>query len=174
VVAVSAGDYHFYSHTMIVQSDGSLWSFGDKRTTGIFFFFLIMDRVMLPCASPSPISNESTLSFTIGSYDFLHNETVQQLDVAPFISQGRTMVPLRIIAESLGAEVDWNSSTRTVIIAGREEMINLTVDVPLLGDMGTPVIVNGFTFVPVRYVSETLGATVRWDGENNAVYIYGT
>ncbi|MCL2199807.1 MAG: copper amine oxidase N-terminal domain-containing protein [Defluviitaleaceae bacterium] len=38
--------------------------------------------------------------------------------------------------------------------------------------MGTPLNVNGITFVPVRYVSETTGATVRWDGANNAVYIY--
>jgi len=113
-----------------------------------------------------------TLRFTIGRNNFLHNETVQQLEVSPFISQGRTMVPLRIIAESLGAEVDWDSTTRTVIISGREETINLIVDVPLPDDMGTPIIVNGITFVPVRYVSEKLGASVRWDGENNAVYIF--
>ncbi|MCL2578354.1 MAG: copper amine oxidase N-terminal domain-containing protein, partial [Defluviitaleaceae bacterium] len=115
-----------------------------------------------------------TLRFTIGSNSFLHNDMVKQATVAPFISQERTMVPLRIIAEALNAEVDWDSTTRTVIITGRGETINLIVDVPLPDDMGTPVIVNGSTFVPVRYVSETLGATVRWDGENKAVYIYGT
>jgi hypothetical protein len=84
------------------------------------------------------------------------------------------MVPLRIIAEALGAEVNWDNATRTVTIATREEKITLTIDIPLPDDMGTPVIVNGLTFVPVRYVSEALGATVRWDGENNAVYVYGT
>jgi len=115
-----------------------------------------------------------TLRFTIGSNSFLHNGTVKQSEVAPFISQERTMVPLRIIAEALNAEVDWDSTTRTIIITGRGETINLIVDVPLPGDMGTPVIVNGSTFVPVRYVSETLGATVRWDGESKAVYIYGS
>ena len=81
------------------------------------------------------------------------------------------MIPLRIIAEALNAEVNWNNNTRTVIIARHGETINLIVDVPLPDDMGTPVIVNGSTFVPVRYVSETLGATVQWDGESKVVYI---
>jgi len=121
-----------------------------------------------------PVVVAPTLLFTVGSNNFLHNGTVKQAESAPFISQERTMIPLRIIAEALNAEVDWDSATRTVIITGRGETINLIVDVPLPGDMGTPVIVNGSTSVPVRYVSETLGATVRWDGENKAVYIYGT
>jgi len=115
-----------------------------------------------------------TLRFTVGSNNFLHNGTVKQSEVAPFINHERTMVPLRIVAETLNAEVDWDSATRTVIITGRGETINLIVDVPLPGDMGTPIIVNSSTFVPVRYVSETLGATVRWDEENKAVYIYST
>jgi hypothetical protein len=144
-----------------------VWSERERAT----FYFNIDEGTII---SPTLISSASTLRFTIGSNNFFRNETVQQAEVAPFISQGRTMIPLRIIAEALGAKVDWNNATRTVIITGREETINLTVDVPLPGDMGTPVFVNGFTFVPVRYVSETLGATVRWDGENNAVYIYGT
>jgi len=120
---------------------------------------------------PMASSTTPTLRFTVGSNNFLHNGIEKQTENAPFISQERTMVPLRIIAEALNAKVGWNSDTRTVIIAGRGETKNLVVDVPLPGDMGTPVIVNGSTFVPVRYVSETLGATVQWDGENKAVYI---
>jgi len=212
VIDVSVGGHiHMWgpmvSHTMVLRTDGSLWTWGenhvgqlgDGTTTARYEPVKIMDNVMLPggiepvepLPPPPPLpqvsspfedlldvvelntTSTSTLRFTIGSNNFLHNETLQQLEVSPFISQGRTMVPLRIIAESLGAEVDWNSTTRTVIISGREETINLIVDVSLPGDMGTPIIVNGFTFVPVRYVSEKLGATVRWDGENNAVYIYG-
>ncbi|MCL1842318.1 MAG: copper amine oxidase N-terminal domain-containing protein [Defluviitaleaceae bacterium] len=82
------------------------------------------------------------------------------------------MIPLRIIAEALGAEVGWDNSSRTVTITGRGEIINLIVDAPLPDDMGTSTIINGLTFVPVRYISETLGATVQWDEVNNAVYIY--
>ena len=189
VASVSAGG----RHSMVLRTDGSLWvwgnnfngQLGDGTNTDSYIPIKIMDGVMLPGGAEPvpllpppppipPVPATSSLLFFIGANDFLHNETIQQLEVAPFISQGRTMVPLRIIAESLGAEVDWDSTTRTVIISGREETINLIVDVPLPDDMGTPIIVNGITFVPVRYVSEKLGASVQWDGENNAVYIYGT
>jgi len=191
VVSVSAGG----RHSMALRTDGSLWAWGrnsngqlgDGTNTERLSPIKVMDNVMLPdgiepvppLPSPLPVSQVSnpfedlpqTLRFTLRSNNFLHNETVKQSGVAPFISEGRTMIPLRIIAEALGAEVDWDSATRTVIITKHEETINLIVDIPLPDDMGTPIIVNGTTFVPVRYVSEKLGATVRWDGENNAVYI---
>jgi DUF2075 family protein len=38
--------------------------------------------------------------------------------------------------------------------------------------MGTPAIVGGRTFVPLRYVSVVLGADVHWDEVNRAVYVY--
>ena len=82
------------------------------------------------------------------------------------------MIPLRIIAEALGAEVGWDDAARTVAISAQGETINLSIDASLPDNMGTPIIVNGLTFVPARYVSETLGAYVRWDAANNAVYIY--
>jgi hypothetical protein len=104
-----------------------------------------------------------TLRFTIGRNDFRYNGAIRQAEAAPFISQGRTMIPLRVIAEALGAEVNWDEDTRTVMITARGETFKLD-------DMG--IIVNGRTFVPVRYVSETLGAAVRWDEANQTVYIY--
>ena len=191
VVAVSTGGFlgpgGASHHTVAVRTDGSLWTWGmnsggqlgDGTTTDRNEPKKIMENVMLPGgatqiplpnASPSP--NTPTLRFTINSNHFSHNGTTQQADAAPFISHGRAMVPLRIVAEALGVEVDWDNDTRTVIIAGRGETMYLVVDVPLPDDMGTPIIVNGLTFVPVRYVSEKLGATVRWDGENASVYVY--
>jgi len=202
VVSVSIGDWHTLvlraDGSLWAWEGNDVGQLGDGTNIRRDEPVKIMDGVMLPggieqvepLPPPPPLPQDrspfeglpdivepgttnTSLRFTIVSNNFLHDETVQQLEVAPFISQGRTMVPLRIIAESLGAEVDWDNATRTVIISGREETINLIVDVPLPGDMGTPIIVNGFTFVPVRYVSEKLGASVRWGGENNAVYIYG-
>jgi len=138
---------------------------------GIRFRNSLKTMAILETSHLTSQSDVSTLRFTIGSPDFTHNGTPQQAESAPFISNGRTMVPLRIIAEALGAEVGWDGVTRTVIIAAQGKTINLAVDAPLPDNMGTPTIVNGITFVPVRYVSETLGASVRWDDENNAVYI---
>lgn len=99
-------------------------------------------------------------------------------DVSPYIEDDRTMVPVRIISESLGAKVDWFEDTKTVTIAKGETKIDLkinsktaivngkemTLDVPA-------VIQQGRTFIPVRFVSEQLGWNVRWNQEHYTVEI---
>jgi len=115
------------------------------------------------------------LRLVIGSTTFTHFGAHMQNDVAPFIdrSNNRTMVPLRVVAEGLDAPVRFERDTRTAyitLVSGQE--IAMPIDVPLPNGMGTPVIINNRTFVPARYVSEVLGATVRWDGNAQAVYIY--
>lgn len=62
--------------------------------------------------------NGRTVSLTIGSTQATINGQSQILDVAPFIVGSRTLVPLRFIAQALGAAVDWNDQTSTVTITG--------------------------------------------------------
>ena len=62
--------------------------------------------------------NGRTISLTIGSTQATVGGQSQILDVAPFVVGSRTLVPLRFIAQSLGAAVDWNDSTSTVTITG--------------------------------------------------------
>lgn len=124
---------------------------------------------------PTPPPPTKIIRFTIGNVAFAYGETPMQGDIAaPFIdaASNRTMVPLRTIASSLGAHVSFNDATRTVYIVQNGQILSLPIGTPLSDGMGTPVIINDRTFVPVRYVSEALGATVRWDGANQAVYIY--
>lgn len=114
------------------------------------------------------------MRLVIGNNIFAHLGQPVVNDVAPFIdpATNRTMVPLRVIAEGLGAEVDFCDETRTVTIVQNGTELTLTIDVPLPGDLGTPVIVNERTFVPARYVMELFDATVRWDEVAQAVYVY--
>jgi hypothetical protein len=114
------------------------------------------------------------MRLVIGSTTFTLRGVTMESDVAPFIDPvyNRTMVPLRIVSEGLGAEVRFDSDTRTVYISQNGREIFLVIDVPLPDGMGTPVIVDDRTFVPARYVSEVLGARVRWDGNARAVYVY--
>jgi Copper amine oxidase N-terminal domain len=62
--------------------------------------------------------NGRTVSLQIGSNQATVNGQPQTLDEAPFIQGASTLVPLRFIATSLGASVDWNNNTSTVTING--------------------------------------------------------
>ena len=113
------------------------------------------------------------LRLVIGQNQFFRNGIPYFSDVAPFIStDDRTMVPLRLIAEALGAEVGWVEQTRTVTITRGGTSISLVIGEALPDGMGTAIIVDDRTLVPTRYVSEMLGATVRWDDVRSVVYIY--
>lgn len=60
------------------------------------------------------------ITLTIGNKEALANGKALAMDVAPFIEQNRTMVPVRFVAESLKVEVDWDPDTRTVLLKSKE------------------------------------------------------
>ena len=81
------------------------------------------------------------------------------------------MLPLREVAEALGATVGWNGETRTVTINKDGATINISVDEPLAGGLGVPVIIDDRTFVPYAFIVEQLNAGVEW--YQNVAYISG-
>jgi len=91
-------------------------------------------------------------------------------DVPPIIQNGRTMVPLRAVFEELGAIVDWDPSSRTIIATKNDTQITLHIGESYAVVNGKevyldspPVIRNGRTLVPLRFISEALGADVAWN-----------
>ena len=99
-------------------------------------------------------------------------------DVPPVIENGRTLVPVRIILENLGATVDWDKATQTVIATKGSTVIKMTMGstVAYIGDkpvaLDVPAkIVNGRTLVPLRFVSEGLGAIVQYDDATATISI---
>lgn len=91
---------------------------------------------------------------------------------------GRTMLPLRSIFESLGAEVQWNDTTKTIFANKDNKTVELTIQSRLAFINGKsimldvpPMIVDGKTLVPVRFVGEALDATVNWDGGKKEVTV---
>ena len=100
-------------------------------------------------------------------------------DAEPFIDDnGRTQVPVRFVSEALGAEVGWEGSTKTVTISQGDKEIKIVIgkkDYTINGEknlMDTEALLKeDRTFVPIRFVSEGLGAKVDWDPAVRTVYI---
>ena len=99
-------------------------------------------------------------------------------DVLPTIKDGRTLVPLRAIFESLGAKVEWNGENQTITATKGETTVELKIGSKEMHvgeetktlDVG-PEIKDGRTLVPARAVAEAFGCTVDWDGEAQMVSI---
>ncbi|WP_062552554.1 copper amine oxidase N-terminal domain-containing protein [Peptoniphilus phoceensis] len=107
-----------------------------------------------------------------------YNGKIVKSDVAPYIQNERTMVPIRFISETLGYKVTWDNDKREVGVKGKDTEILLKVDSKNALVNGKEVkldspasIKKDRTFVPLRFVAENLKAEVKWDKENFKVII---
>ena len=125
----------------------------------------------------------TSVVMTIDSKSILVNNEMETLDVAPYVKDSRTYVPLRALAQSFGAEVNWDEKTGEITVDGNGTKVVLevgkttytvndnekTMDVAPELDSAA-----GRTLVPVRFVAEALGYTVTAsygaDGTTSSVY----
>lgn len=118
------------------------------------------------------------IKMTIGENVGYVNGEAKTLDAAPIIRGNRTMLPVRFVAENLGAQVAWDPTTSTAILTTDEVVINITIGASTATVNGESValdapafIESSRTYLPVRFVAESLGATVSWDGETSTATI---
>lgn len=108
------------------------------------------------------------------------NGTGLRFDSAPFIHEERTMIPVRTIAEVLGAEeILWDEVLQQVTIVYENVHYKMKIGsktylmggVPREMDVA-PLIAEGRTLLPLRYVAETFGFEVEWDAATRTVELY--
>lgn len=129
-----------------------------------------------PAASEAPKAKK--ISLTIDKTEAKVGDETKTLDAAPVIVDGRTLVPVRFISENMGGKVDWNPDTKTVTVELNGKKIQLVIDSKDVDVDGTKTaldvpaqIISDRTYVPVRFVSETIGAKVGWDDATKTVTI---
>lgn len=95
-----------------------------------------------------------------------------------FISNSRTYVPLRFISETLGFDVIYDQTTRNIRITGNGQEVGMNVRSKNLEVNGVkktmdvaPILYKDSTYVPIRYVGESLNKPVTWNPNDGAVYI---
>jgi hypothetical protein len=103
------------------------------------------------------------------------------MDAAPYIdaNSGRTLVPVRYLADALGTQTNWDGTPQTVTVTSGSTTIDMTIGSTTLAVNGNtqtldqaPVINNGRTCLPARWVANALGYQVDWDAQFQDILIW--
>ncbi len=103
------------------------------------------------------------------------NGEVKQLNPSPVMINNTTYLPIRNLSEALGASIWYNADSKTIGINKGDMKIAFVIGSSVARVNGESVSVtpsrtiNGITYVPIRFISETFGLSVNWDGTNNTV-----
>ena len=120
---------------------------------------------------------------TIGSMEMVAGGEIVIMDVAPYIENGYTMVPVSYVARAMGLPADgvgWDGDARAVTIRTDKKVAVLTIDSREMKVDGVtveiaaaPVIRDNRTFLPFRVLGEqVLGVAVGWDAEARTAAFY--
>lgn len=125
----------------------------------------------------------TTIMSNVGSHmrsgiTVIINGSEKQFAPSPLIKSGATLVPMRAFFEALGAAVNYDSKTNTVISRRGNTTVRLKIGSKtasvngLIKTLTVPAqLINGSTFVPLRFISEALGDTVIWDSSTQTIKI---
>lgn len=128
------------------------------------------------------LNDPIVIKLKVGSKVMTVTGEPEQLDTPPFIDKvsGRTMVPLRAIAEAVGATLNYDAKTQKIDIVKGSISIQLWIGKPTAIVNGkevpidtqkpvSPMIVSGRTFLPLRFVAESFLFKVEWDGATQSI-----
>ena len=138
----------------------------------------VVKEVVANCVTPAPGETIGSGEFRIGSNIYYVGGVAKVMDVAPYIKDSRTYVPMRYLGEILGAEVVWDDAARTVTLTRGDTTVVFTIGsttYTVNGEAKTadvaPEITNSRTMLPARFVAEAFGAVVGWDAATQTVLI---
>lgn len=157
-------------------------SWGERNGTNGFVYIpkgRYMDSLFCISDTITPIKYKcKELRFVIGSSKYRADGEVKTFDTAPYIKDDRTYLPVRFVAENLGASVEWDANTSTATIRSEEATIQLTEGSTEMhiGDLVyhmdvAPEIRDNRLMCPIRFIAEILGAKVDWNPLNKMVTI---
>lgn len=128
------------------------------------------------------LMREESLTMVVDEPYALKNGSMIGIDseneeVVPFVEDGRTLVPMRFIAEAFGADVDWNDAKQEITIKQDKKTIKMTIGANSykIGRQTYELdvaakIYEDRTFVPLRTVAEALDKKVAWE-KSGVIYI---
>jgi hypothetical protein len=131
------------------------WEAGDER-----------GFILMQIGSPSMQVNEATVEIDPGR------------GTAPMLLDGRTVVPIRAVVETVGGSVDWDDTEQKITLTANGRRVEMWLDqndILADGESHTidvaPTTINDRTMVPVRFVAENIDCQIEWIGSTQEVII---
>lgn len=174
------------SEEQLISADGSLVlnmedaaKYANKKLL-VFYDFTTMS---IP-AQTSPIKVVALddcgvgISFKVGDSVLTINGTKVEVETPFVVGSGVTLVPLRVISEAFGAQVEWDGETKTVTITNGDKNISVSINSKKAVVNGeekeleeAPELKSDVTMIPLRFISENLGAVVGYDAETAQITV---
>ncbi len=153
-----------------------------KKITAILLSIIMLFAIIPVCADDAAaqeIPARVEISFRVGDETLMINGTPVTVEKPYVVGVGVTLVPLRVITEAFGAKVEWIAETKSITLEYPDVDILLQINNPIAEVNGmaqellsapelTP---TGFTMVPLRFISETFGATVSYDDATKSIVV---
>ncbi len=126
---------------------------------------------------------EIELTYSVGSRFMSVNKQTYEMDVAPYIYQRRTFLPIRYVVEPFGGFFEWNSNLQQLLIFVQENVIEMKIDSPLAYVNGKEMKIDqlasitpqwrppGRVMVPLRFIAESIGCDVKWDARSQKALV---
>ncbi len=151
-----------------------------KRTVSLIMsLIMLMSAMCIAGAEEAAVPEKVEISFKVGDSTLMINGVATEVETPYIAGAGTTLVPLRVITEAFGARVTWVNETKEIILEYPDVNITLQIgntsatvnehtetlpEAPVLSP-------NGVTMVPLRFISETFGATVGYDNATAAITV---
>lgn len=139
---------------------------------------VVMLVLMFPAVITSADNGDVEISFKVGDSTLLINGSPVTVVTPYLVGDGTTLVPVRVITEAFGANVDWDNDTRTAILEYEGVKILLQIGNKVAEVNGkaetllaAPELTNGSTMVPLRFISETFNAVVTYDEKTEGITV---
>lgn len=151
------------------------------NTAALFNVTYMGEQAIATCVTPAPgEGTEGSIAgqFKVASNIYSANGMTKVMDAAPYIKNDRTYVPMRYLGETIGAEVLWDATARTVTLVQDGDEVVFTIGSTTYTINGeanvadvAPEITNDRTMLPARFVAEAFGYVVGWDPGTQTVLI---